>query len=344
VGWGELTFTRQVWPDVPVIGLFEYFYLAEGGLVGFDPEFPASPQAAFTMHARNAVNFANIQTVDAGYAPTLWQRDTFPESFHPKLYVCHDGIRTDRLTPNPEAELSLSRLDRPLTRDDEVLTFVARNLEPARGFHVFMRALPEILDARPDARAVIVGGNEASYGRPATKPGGYRAVMEREVGDRIDWDRVHFLGRVPYSSYCNLIQISRCHVYLTAPFVLSWSLLEAMSMGATIVASDVAPVREVLEHGTTGLLVDFFDPAALARQVADVLANPADHAALGQRCTPPRGGDLRLPHARAAHPCGPDQRSRRANVLSHLRLIDQGMVSEKCRDLPLNTALAWRMA
>jgi glycosyltransferase involved in cell wall biosynthesis len=282
VGWGELTFTRQVWPDVPVIGLFEYFYLAEGGLVGFDPEFPAGTQAAFTMHARNAVNFANIQTVDAGYAPTLWQRDTFPESFHPKLYVCHDGIRTDRLTPNPEAELSLSRLGRPLTRDDEVLTFVARNLEPARGFHVFMRALPEILKARPNARAVIVGGNEASYGPASDKPGGYRAVMEQEVGDRIDWDRVHFLGRIPYASYCNLIQISRCHVYLTAPFVLSWSLLEAMSMGATIVASDVAPVREVLEHGTTGLLVDFFGPAELARQVADVLANPADHAALGQ--------------------------------------------------------------
>jgi glycosyltransferase involved in cell wall biosynthesis len=282
VGWGELTFVKQVWPDVPVIGLFEYFYLAHGGLVGFDPECPVSPQVPFTMHARNAMNFANIQTVDAGYAPTRWQHDTFPASFHPKLYICHDGIRTDTLTPDPDASLALGRLDHPLTREDEVLTYVARNLEPARGFHTFMRALPDILDARPNARAVIVGGSEASYGRASDEPGGYRAVMEREVGDRIDWSRVHFLGRVPYSSYCSLIRISRCHVYLTAPFVLSWSLLESMSMGATIVASDVPPVREVLEHGKTGLLVDFFDPAALARQVTEVLANPAAHADLGR--------------------------------------------------------------
>jgi len=274
VGWGELTFVKQVWPDVPVIGLFEYFYLAQGGSVGFDPEFPANDQAPFTMHARNAVNFANIQTVNLGQAPTLWQRDTFPHSFHHKLYVAHDGIRTDILRPNPNASVSLGRLDRPLTRNDEVLTYVARNLEPVRGFHIFMRALPEILDARPEARALIIGGNGTSYGRPSDEPGGYRAMMEREVGDRIDWDRVHFLGRVPYSNFQSVLQISRCHVYLTVPFVLSWSLLEAMSMGATIVASGVAPVREVLEHEKTGLLVDFFDPVALARQVVEVLERP----------------------------------------------------------------------
>jgi glycosyltransferase involved in cell wall biosynthesis len=231
VGWGELTFVKQVWPDVPVIGLFEYFFRAEGGSVGFDPEFPASDQAAYTMHARNAVHFANIHTVDLGHAPTRWQRDTFPESFHPKLFVGHDGIRTDILTPDPDATVSLGRLDRPLTREDEVLTYVARNLEPTRGFHIFMRALPEILDARPRARALIVGGNGTSYGKASEEPGGYRAAMEREVGDRIDWDRVHFLGRVPYASYRSILQISRCHVYLTVPFVLSWSLLEAMSMG-----------------------------------------------------------------------------------------------------------------
>jgi glycosyltransferase involved in cell wall biosynthesis len=282
VGWGELTFVKQVWPDVPVIGLFEYFFLASGGSVGFDPEFPPGDQAPYTMHARNAVNFANIETVDLGYSPTRWQRDTFPQSFHHKLYVCHDGIRTDLLRPDAEVSIALGRMDRPLSRQDEVVTYIARNLEPVRGFHVFMRALPDILGARPQARAVIVGGNGTSYGRASDEKGGYRAAMEREVGDRIDWDRVHFLGRVPYASYRSILQVSRCHVYLTVPFVVSWSLMEAMSMGATIVASDVAPVREVLEHGKTGLLVDFFDPAALARQVIDVLANPADHAELGR--------------------------------------------------------------
>ena len=281
VGWGELTFLKIVWPNVPMIGFFEYFFLAEGGSVGFDPEFPASAHTPYIMHARNAVNFANIETVDLGHSPTLWQRDTFPESFHNKIYVCHDGIRTDKLCPDPDASVQLNRLGRAVTRDDEIFTYMARNMEPTRGFHVFMRSLPHILDARPNARALIIGGSDVSYGKASGAKGGYRAEMERELGDRVDWDRVHFLGRVPYAAYQQIIQISRCHIYLTVPFVLSWSLLEAMSMGATVVASDVGPVREAITHGETGLLVDFFHPEKLATQVADVLARPGTYAHLG---------------------------------------------------------------
>lgn len=282
VGWGELTFLKEVWPNAPIIGYFEYYFLAKGGSVGFDPEFPASDHAPFIMHARNAVNFANIQTVDLGQSPTRFQFGTFPESFHPKLYCKHDGIRTDSLRPNPDTSVTLGRLDRPLTVEDEVFTYMARNMEPTRGFHVFMRALPDILAARPKARVLIIGGSETSYGRSSAAKGGYRAEMEAEVGDRVDWDRVHFLGKVPYDAYQKIIQISRCHIYLTVPFVLSWSLLESMSMGATIVASDTAPVREVIGHGENGLLVDFFQPDALAAQVAEVLARPEDFAHLGR--------------------------------------------------------------
>ena len=281
VGWGELTFLKEVWPKVPIIGFFEYYFLAKGGSVGFDPEFPVSDHAPFTMHGRNAVNFANIQTVDLGHSPMQWQRDTFPESFHSKIYVCHDGIRTDKLRPDPAASVPLGRLGRTITRDDEIFTYMARNMEPTRGFHIFMRALPHILAARPNARALIIGGNDASYGKKSDAKGGYRAELERELGDQIDWSRVHFLGRVPYVDYQKIIQISRCHIYLTVPFVLSWSMLESMAMGATIVASDTAPVREVIRHGENGLLVDFLNPVALAAQVADVLARPGDFAHLG---------------------------------------------------------------
>jgi len=281
VGWGELTFTKLVWPSVPVLGYFEYYFLAKGGSVGFDPEFPPTEATPYIMHARNAVNFINLETVDMGQSPTQWQRDTYPASFHDKIYTCHDGIRTDRLLPDAAASVHLDRLGRAVTREDEIFTYMARNMEPTRGFHVFMRALPHILEARPKARALIIGGNAVSYGKESKETGGYRAMMEREVGDRVDWDRVHFLGRVPYADYQSVIRVSRCHVYLTVPFVLSWSLLECMSMQATIVASDVAPVREVINHGETGLLVDFFDPEGLARQVAEVLARPGDFAHLG---------------------------------------------------------------
>ena len=281
-GWGELTFFKQVWADVPIIGLFEYYYNMEGGLVGFDPEEPVSEHAPFLMQARNAVPLANIEAVDQGHCPTYWQRDRFPKSFRNRVYVCHDGIRTDRLKPDPKVELRLGRVDRPLTRDDEILTFVARNLERARGFHVFMQALPRIMRERPRARVLIVGGNEVSYGGKASAPGGLRAEMEAKLKDQLDWERLHFLGRVPYGDYQKIIQISRCHVYLTMPFVLSWSLLEAMSMGATIVASDVAPVREAITHGETGMLVDIFDTDAIAGQVIEVLGDPARFAHLGQ--------------------------------------------------------------
>ena len=281
VGWGELSFFKELWPDVPIIGYFEYYYNMTGGMVGFDPAEKISTHAPYLNHARNIVPLANIETVDLGNCPTHWQRDRFPESFHRKLYVCHDGIRTDQLLPDPDVSLRLGRLAEPVTREDEIITYVARNLEKTRGFHTMMRALPRILAERPAARVVIVGGNEVSYGKQSDHPGGLRAEMAAELQGKVDWERVHFVGKVPYPDFKKLVQISRCHIYLTMPFVLSWSLLEAMSMQATIVASDVAPVREAVSHGKTGLLVDFFDPDALAAQVVEVLANPQDHAHLG---------------------------------------------------------------
>lgn len=280
-GWGELLFFKQIWPDVPVLGFFEYFYIREGGLVGFDPADPPTEHSPFFLHARNVVPFTNINVVDTGHVPTEWQKNVFPTSFHDKFYTCHDGIRTDLLRPNPDVQVGLGRLPAPLTRQDEVFTYLARNLEHARGFHIFMRSLPRILRERPNARVLILGGNEVSYGRKSRHEGGLRAEMEAEIGPDLDWDRVHFLGRVPYPKFCEIVQLSRCHIYLTMPFVLSWSVLEAMSMQATIVSSDVAPVREAITHGETGLLVDFFDHEALAAQVIDVLANPQDHAHLG---------------------------------------------------------------
>ncbi|MFL4469161.1 glycosyltransferase family 4 protein [Tateyamaria armeniaca] len=281
VGWGEMSFFREVLPKTPMIGFFEYFYSVRGGPVGFDPKDEVSDHAPYIMHGHNVVPLLNIEAVDVGHSPTIWQRDRFPASFHDKIYVCHDGIRTDKLVPDAKASVTLGRIGRPLTAEDEIVTYMARNLETTRGFHQFMRALPSIQKARPNARILVIGGNDASYGGKSKHPGGLRGQMETEVGHLLDWDRLHFLGQVPYKNYQQIIQISACHIYLTMPFVLSWSLLEAMSMQATIVASDVAPVREVMTHGETGQLVDFFDPEALAAQVVEILARPADFAHLG---------------------------------------------------------------
>ena len=165
-GWGELLFMKQIRPDVPIPGFFEYFHNATGGVVGFYPDNPVSDHTPFLIEIRNAVPYANIEHVDPGHVPTVWQKNTFPTSFHPKLYTCHDGIRTDRLGPDPDVSLSPGRLDRPVTRGDEVFTCMARNPEHVRGFHIFMAALPRILAARPGARVPVAGAFGARGNHP----------------------------------------------------------------------------------------------------------------------------------------------------------------------------------
>ena len=172
-----------------------------------------------------------------------------------------------------------------LGRDDEVITFVNRNLEPYRGYHVFMRALPRLLRERPQAHVLIVGDDGVSYGRRPPDGQSWKQVFIDEVRGKIpdaDWERVHFLGRLPYDRFLRLLQISRLHVYLSYPFVLSWWLLEAMSCGAAVVAADTDPVREVIRHDETGRLVEFFDGAALVEAVCALLGDADARDRLGR--------------------------------------------------------------
>jgi glycosyltransferase involved in cell wall biosynthesis len=280
-GWGESLFLKEVWPKAKLGIYCEFFYHLHGADVGFDPEFPArDPGDACRLKLKNVNNFLHFEAADAGISPTRWQASTFPEPLRGKITVVHDGIDTDALVPNPAVGLTLNENLR-LTRQDEVVTFVNRNLEPYRGYHIFMRALPEILDRRPKARVLIVGGNDVSYGARPPEGQTWKDIFLAEVKDRLDLRRVHFLGNIAYQHFVPLLQISSVHVYLTYPFVLSWSLLEAMSVGCAIVASDTQPLHEAIEHGATGRLVNFFDSGALAREVCDLLDRPEERARLG---------------------------------------------------------------
>jgi glycosyltransferase involved in cell wall biosynthesis len=278
-GWGEGLFLKDLYPNSRAIGFFEFYYHAHGSDVGFDPEYPSSTDDLFRVRIKNAVNLFSLEACDTGISPTHWQRDQHPKDLRHKIRVVHDGIDTQLLTPNPAAELQLAEGLR-LTPQDEVITYVARNLEPYRGFHSFMRALPKVLEQRPEAQVVIVGGDEVSYG--ASLPAGqtYREKLLAEVGDQIDLRRVHFLGRVPYTTFCTLLQISTVHIYLTYPFVLSWSMLEAMSSGCLVIGSATAPVQEVIEHERNGLLVDFFDLSGIAERICEALTEREQWAPL----------------------------------------------------------------
>ncbi len=276
-GWGEALFVRDVFPKARMLAYAEYFYGTEGGDTDFDPEFAdgAGPYDGERLHIKNTHLLHALSDCDVALSPTEFQRSRHPAWAQPRIKVIHDGIDTTHFKPNPQATLQLAKAGRKFQAGDEVITFVARQLEPYRGYHVFMRALPLLQQLRPNAHVVIVGGEGASYG--AQPPAGktWRGIFLDEVGAKLDMQRIHYVGQVPHQVLTGLMQVSAAHVYLTYPFVLSWSLLEAMSIGCLVVGSDTAPLREVVQDGVNGLLVDFFDHEALARRVADALERRA---------------------------------------------------------------------
>ena len=280
-GWGESLFVKDVWPSAPLVNYGEFFYRAHGADVNFDPGMPLDIDSVCKLRARNAHLLLALDAADRVLCPTEWQKSLHPAAFHDRIRVIFDGVDTAVVRPDGRASLALPN-GRVLTRDDEVVTYVARNLEPYRGFHTLVRALPRICALRPRAQVVIVGGDEAGYGPPPSPGTTWRQALLREV--EIDPARVHFLGVVPYGDYLRLLQISSVHVYLTVPFVLSWSAVEAMAAGCLIVGSRTPPVEEVIAPGENGLLVDFFSPEGLADTVVDALRqgrrlDPMRHAA-----------------------------------------------------------------
>ncbi|WP_259727176.1 MULTISPECIES: glycosyltransferase [unclassified Synechococcus] len=294
-GWGELLAIKDVLPGVPVLHQLEFFYQLAGADAGFDPEFtrPGWPSRA-RLRLRRAPQLLALEDLDWGLAPTRWQASTAPIAYRDRISVIHEGIDTQLVAPRQGAEIRLERAGLTLRPGDEVVSFVARNLEPYRGIHCFLRMLPLLQQLRPQARVVIVGEEGVSYGAPPPGGGSWKQVLLQELAGRLDLSRIHFVGRIPHPVLHELFRICACHVYLTYPFVLSWSLLEAMACGAVVIGSATAPVQEVIEAGRNGLLVDFFDQEGLANAIASVLADPKRFSSLGlaARQTVVEGYDL----------------------------------------------------
>lgn len=271
-GWGEMLNLRDLWPDVPMLGYMEFYYQYNAADVGFDPEFPSDPLDFPRIRAKNAINHIALNLGATGQCPTQWQLSTYPKWARPRIELIWEGVDLEMCSPDPAARRRTLKVgDMTIKPTDKLVTYVSRDLEPYRGFHIMMRALPDLLKAHKDLKVIMIGGDGISYGAAPHHGGNWREVMLAEVGKNIDPDRVVFPGRVPYSTYLSALRRSDAHVYLTYPFVASWSMRESMAIGCAVIGGDVDPVREFITHGENGVLTPFLEPRTLARTILNVI-------------------------------------------------------------------------
>ena len=270
-GWGVSWFVRDVYPHARILGYFEWFYNVDGADVCFGRKKPPSPAFSAKLRMKNQVMINDLIACDRGISPTRWQHAQFPEPLRSKIHIIHDGIPTDFFKPDPDARLDLPGI--PLSGKEKIVTYAARGMEPYRGFPQFMRSLPIILEEDKKCHVIIAGSDRVCYGKPLSGGKSYKEEVLKTLD--LDMNRIHFTGPLPYKDYRRLLQVSTVHVYLTRPFVLSWSLLEAMATGCVVVGSGTEPVQEVIEEGVNGFLVDFFSPEDIAEKVIAILSYPS---------------------------------------------------------------------
>lgn len=283
-GWGDMLFVKDIFPHARVVSFCEFYYRATGADMGFAPDEPLTPDDFARGRIKNVNNILNLEMMDWGLSPTVWQWSVHPSEYRGKMSVLHDGIDTQICAPNPQAIFHVKN-GPSFKVGDEVITHIERNFEPYRGFATFMQAAEIILRERPNAHIVVVGADGVSYGKPAPRGTTYRKLwLEKTTLDR---SRIHFVGTLAYEELVKMLQVSAAHLYLTYPFVLSWSLMEAMAMGCAIVASDTKPVQEVMSDSVHGLLADFFSPEEFAQKTITLLeskdANAQMRAAARQK-------------------------------------------------------------
>jgi glycosyltransferase involved in cell wall biosynthesis/parvulin-like peptidyl-prolyl isomerase len=277
-GWGPTLFIKDIFPQAKLLCYFEWFYHAHGSDADFDPNESLNADDEARIRIKNSPILLDLYSCDSGLSPTYWQRQQFPSEYQSKINVIHDGIDTDFFRPKPGAKLVLPSKNLDLSHVDEIVTYATRGMEPYRGFPQFMEAVALLQQRRPNCHVVVVGENRVAYGKKLADGQTYKDLMLDKFP--IDQSRIHFTGWLPYEEYLQVLQASCAHVYLTRPFVLSWSLLESLCTGCLVVASRTAPVMEVIQDGVNGLLADFFSPEEICERIEEALNHPDKMASI----------------------------------------------------------------
>jgi len=265
--WGPVSFMKEVFPESKIIAHIEWFYNVQNS----DIDFISQPQIDTRAKTRykNSHLLVDLYTCDKAITPTKWQLQQIPQEFHGKTSVIHEGIDTEFFKPDENAVFSCN--NREFTRQDQVITYATRGMEPYRGFPQFMEAVSKIQKRRPNCHVIIAGDDRICYGAKLPEGQTFKKLMLEKYN--YDMERLHFVGSLPYGQYLKLLQVSSAHVYLTYPFVLSWSLLEAMSCECLVLASSTQPVLEVIQDEYNGMLFDFFKSAEIAEKIDFLLEN-----------------------------------------------------------------------
>ena len=280
-GWGETVLLREVFPEARQILFHEFFYAGRGLDIDFDVEFiQPNENGIFAGTTKNAVMALAFSQADVLVTPTPFQASTLPPVFHSRLRIIHEGVDLAAVTPGPAAPFPLAD-GRVIAADAPTITHVNRNLEPLRGMHILLRALPTLQAKVPEAQVVIAGtASQRGYSGPAPEGKTWKQVAMEGLEGRLDLSRIHFTGPLPRERLLAAMRLSCAHVYYTYPFVLSWSLAEAMAAGCYVVGSDTAPVRDAVKDGENGRLLDFFDVDGLSAALVDACRNPQTKAPL----------------------------------------------------------------
>ncbi|NCB77969.1 MAG: glycosyltransferase [Negativicutes bacterium] len=265
--WGAMLFLKEVFPEAVYVVYCEWFMHSEGQYLDYGGRV-LSPNERCHMRSSQVSSLLTLLDADAGISPFLWQKKQFPLEFQRKIKVIHDGVDTERFSPLSGGAYLLKEYGIPT--DKELLTYVSRGMEPIRGFPQFAAALAIVQKRRPNSHAVVVGKLQPAYEQNEFDA---RQALQKEG---VDLQRVHFLGTLPRYAYRKVLQASSTHVYLTKPFVLSWSFLDALSCGCAVVASATPPVQEVVEDGKTAFLASFHDPEQLAERIEHCMQGGAD--------------------------------------------------------------------
>ncbi len=280
-GFGSTLFLRELFPNIPIINYFEYFYRTRDSDMDFRKEYPPVPMDFLRARARNAMLLLDLDNCDAGYSPTDYQRSLFPQEYQHKLRTIFDGVDTAIWKPMPNLHREINGYRVP--DGMKVVSYATRGMESMRGFDVFMKAAKKLSDRRKDVIFLIAGQDRVCYGGDERFTGGKTYKEWVLSQDQYDLSRFVFLGLIPPTELAKLFNITDVHVYLTVPFVLPWSLLNALACGTTILASDTPPVREMIRNGENGVLFDFLDVDALAELANQLLDRKAEYQVLGRQ-------------------------------------------------------------